>query len=108
MIKCLVAMGGKDVDGNDFSCAPGECVTLDEKSEKNYIDAGLAVSITKKEADAERKAIEAAEKTKEDIRKKADETAAKNAEAARKKAEAEAKVSADAKNDEEESEAKAE
>lgn len=42
MIKLKVSMSGTDVNGKPFSCAPGEKVSLDEKSEKNLIEKDMA------------------------------------------------------------------
>lgn len=48
MIKLKISLAGTDAKGNTFSCAPGECVELDEKSEANYIREGMAEDATKK------------------------------------------------------------
>ena len=42
MIILLVSLAGTDISGESFSKSVGESVTLDAKSEANYIREGMA------------------------------------------------------------------
>lgn len=42
MIKLKVSLSGTDEMGKPFSVGPGECISLDKKSEANYIKNGMA------------------------------------------------------------------
>lgn len=70
MIKLLTPLAGTDVDGNSFTCAPGESVCLDEVSETNYIAEGLAIKTTEKEA--KKVAKDKADAVKREAKERAD------------------------------------
>ena len=42
MITVKIPMSGTDEHGKPFSAAPGDVISLDKKSEANYIEKGLA------------------------------------------------------------------
>ncbi|MCP5004523.1 MAG: hypothetical protein GY941_11390 [Planctomycetes bacterium] len=48
MIILDIPLAGKDSKNKPFSCAPGESVTLDKKSEENLIKKGYAHRKAKK------------------------------------------------------------
>lgn len=48
MITAKVPMAGTDKNGKPFSAKPGDSVELDDKSEKNYVEAGMAEKAKKK------------------------------------------------------------
>ena len=47
MIKLLVSLAGTDCDGKPFSKKMGDTVSLDAKSESNYIREGMAEPVVK-------------------------------------------------------------
>jgi len=42
MIKMIVSLAGTDPNGESFAASPGDQITLDDKSEKNLVEAGFA------------------------------------------------------------------
>ena len=44
MIELLVAMAGTDENGESFSAAPGDIVSLDKRSEESLIKNEMAIS----------------------------------------------------------------
>ena len=45
MIKLLVSCAGTDENGEPFSASAGDVVSMDKKSEENYIAAGYAEAV---------------------------------------------------------------
>lgn len=54
MISLLVPMSGTDETGATFSKTIGETVSLDAKSEANYIKEGMATKATQKKEKAKK------------------------------------------------------